>query len=112
LIEAARVEIAKASVSQLPFADGTFDLVTAVETHYYWPDLVKSLREIRWVLKPGATLMIVAESYKGGGVYGRVQQLAMKPLRAAVLSVEESRRLFSTAGFSEVEAFPEPSPVV
>jgi hypothetical protein len=36
----------------------------------------------------------------------------MKPLRAAVLSVEESRRLFSTAGFSEVEAFPEPSPVV
>ena len=34
-----RVEIRKASVSALPFPDDLFDLVTAVETHYFWPDL-------------------------------------------------------------------------
>src|SRR5437868_6848695 len=40
LITAGRVEIRRASVSQLPFADSTFDLVTAIETQYYWPNLV------------------------------------------------------------------------
>jgi ubiquinone/menaquinone biosynthesis C-methylase UbiE len=33
-IAEARVDIEQASVSQLPFPDATFDLVTAVETHY------------------------------------------------------------------------------
>src|SRR6516225_7678745 len=38
-IEAGRVDIQQASVSHLSFPDGTFDVVTAVETHYYWPNL-------------------------------------------------------------------------
>ena len=65
LIAAGRVEIREASVSQLPFDAGTFNLVTAIETHYYWPDLAASMLEIRRVLKPGGTLMILAESYRG-----------------------------------------------
>ena len=39
--QAGRVQIELASVSRLPFAEGTFDLVTAVETRYYWPDRAK-----------------------------------------------------------------------
>jgi ubiquinone/menaquinone biosynthesis C-methylase UbiE len=35
-IEAGRVEIRQASVSELPFPDNTFDVITAVETHYFW----------------------------------------------------------------------------
>jgi SAM-dependent methyltransferase len=38
-IEAGRVQIVQGSVAALPFADRTFDIITAVETHYYWPDL-------------------------------------------------------------------------
>ncbi|HYK91910.1 MAG TPA: class I SAM-dependent methyltransferase [Acidobacteriota bacterium] len=38
-IEAGRVEIREASVSELPFSNDFFDLVTAVETHFWWPDL-------------------------------------------------------------------------
>ncbi len=34
-IGAGRVEIAAGSVSKLPFPDEMFDVVTAVETHYY-----------------------------------------------------------------------------
>jgi ubiquinone/menaquinone biosynthesis C-methylase UbiE len=33
-----RVEILHGSVSQLPFSDSMFDLVTAVETHFWWPN--------------------------------------------------------------------------
>lgn len=103
LIKAGRVEIRQASVSQLPFPDNQFDLITAVETHYYWPDLVKDLQEIRRVLKPGGTLLLIAESYQGGR-YEVVQGWVMKLLlRAAHLSVEEHRNVFVAAGFSEVQ---------
>jgi ubiquinone/menaquinone biosynthesis C-methylase UbiE len=36
-IQEGRVEIEQASVSQLPFPEARFDLVSAVETIYYWP---------------------------------------------------------------------------
>jgi SAM-dependent methyltransferase len=66
-IAAGRVEIKQASVSQLPFPEATFDLVTAVETHYYWPDLVAGMQEILRVLKPGGSLIVIAESrWKAG----------------------------------------------
>lgn len=101
LIAAGRVDIRKASVSQLPFDPGTFDLVTAIETHYYWPDLAASVREIRRVLKPGGTLMILAESYRGSR-FDALQRVVMKPLRSAHLSAHEHRELFTTAGYSDV----------
>jgi len=106
LIETVRVEIRQASVSQLPFPDDKFDLVTAVETQYYWPDLVKDMQEILRVLKPGGTLIIIAESYKGGR-YDMAQGLAMSLLRSTRLSVDEHRDLFSTAGYTDVQMFEE-----
>lgn len=101
LIAAGRVDIRKAAVSELPFDPGTFDLVTAVETHYYWPDLAASMREIRRVLKPGGTLIIIAESYRGSR-FGALQRVVMKPLKSAHLTVDEHRELFTTAGYSDV----------
>ena len=53
LVKAGRVAIEKASVSQLPFPDNKFDLVTAIETQYYWPNLVEDMREVLRVLQPG-----------------------------------------------------------
>ena len=52
-IEIARVEIRKASVSRLPFSEGAFDVITAVETHFWWPALATDLCEVLRVLKPG-----------------------------------------------------------
>jgi SAM-dependent methyltransferase len=104
LIARGRVDIQKASVAELPFADSRFDLVTAIETHYYWPDLAGSMREIRRVLKPGGTLVIIAESYAGGR-FDAVQRVVMKPLKSARLSVDEHRDLFTTAGYADVQIF-------
>jgi ubiquinone/menaquinone biosynthesis C-methylase UbiE len=104
LIKEGRVEIRKASVSQLPFSDDKFDLVTAVETQYYWPDLLKDMQEILRVLKPGGTLIIIAESYKGGR-YDKLHGPVMRLLRSALLSVDEHRELFSKAGYIDVQTF-------
>ena len=104
LMARGRVDIRKASVSELPFANGTFDLATAIETHYYWPDLAGSMREIRRVLKPSGTFIMIAESYAGGR-FDAVQRVVMKPLNSAHLTVDEHRGLFTTAGYEDVQIF-------
>ena len=106
LIQTGRVEIKQASVSQLPFPEDKFNLVTAVETQYYWPDLVKDMQEILRVLKPGGTLIVIAESYKKGA-YDKLQRPVMRLLRSSHLGVKEHRELFSTAGYTDIQTFEE-----
>jgi SAM-dependent methyltransferase len=101
LVASGRVDVRQASVTQLPFGDDEFDLVTAVETHYYWPDLHENVREILRVMRPGATFALVAESYKNGK-YDRLQRLVMAPLGSTHLSVDEHRDLLVSAGYSNV----------
>jgi ubiquinone/menaquinone biosynthesis C-methylase UbiE len=101
-IEAGRVQIGQGSVVALPFPDRTFDIVTAVETHYYWPDLPANVREMLRVLKPGGTFALIAETYRGGPLrflYG----VFMPLLGAAFLSDAEHRDLLKQAGFTAVE---------
>jgi ubiquinone/menaquinone biosynthesis C-methylase UbiE len=104
-----RVEIRQGSVSALPFADDVFDLVTAVETHYFWPNLAADTREVLRVLKPGGTLILIAEAYKGAKT--ATAQLTEKYLPLAgmtLLSVDEHRELFTTADYSDVRVMEEP----
>lgn len=106
LIKAGRVVVEKASVSHLPFPDNTFDLVTAIETQYYWPDLEGDMREILRVLKPEGRLVIIAEMYKGGR-YDLVKWPVMWLLRSSHLSVSNHRDLFTSSGYVDVEIFEE-----
>jgi SAM-dependent methyltransferase len=107
-VESGRVEIQKATVSKLPFPADFFDLVTAVETHYYWPDRLGDMREIYRVLKPGGSLLIVAEAYRGRG-FAVQYQLAMKLIGAAYLSPDDHRDLFVNAGYTDVGVVVEPA---
>jgi ubiquinone/menaquinone biosynthesis C-methylase UbiE len=102
-----RVDIQQGSVSDLPFPDGMFDVVTAVETHYYWPDLVADLCEIWRVLKPGGRLVVIAEAYKGRR-FDAFFRPAMKLLRAKYLSVSEHHEMFSAAGYCDTVVLEEP----
>ena len=106
LIQEGRVEIQHASVSRLPYPERRFDLVTAVETHYYWPDPVTDLREILRVLKPGGRLIIIAETYRGER-FDRFFRVVMRLLRARYLTVREHEELFTTAGYADVAVFEE-----
>ena len=99
-----RVAILQGSVSTLPFPDHMFDLVTAVETHFFWPDLVADMHEVLRVLKPSGKLIVIAEAYKGGKHDKALQKLAGL-MNMALLSVNEYRELFSRAGYSDVQIF-------
>jgi ubiquinone/menaquinone biosynthesis C-methylase UbiE len=102
LIEAGRVSVQQASVSQLPFPDASFDLITAVETHYYWPDLDHDLREVLRVLKPGGQFVLIAETYRGPARSWLLSPV-MRVLGARYLSLDQHRAALAEAGFAGVE---------
>ena len=60
-ISSGRLRIVESSVESLPFRDGFFDVVTAFETTYFWPELQAGLTEIHRVLNRGGRLVIANE---------------------------------------------------
>ena len=67
LMGSGRLDLQLASVDDLPFGDGYFAMVTAIETYFFWPDLRAGLAEIVRVLTPGGILAIGAEERFGAG---------------------------------------------
>ncbi|MFM0730614.1 class I SAM-dependent methyltransferase [Paraburkholderia sediminicola] len=55
-----RAWLETADVMSLPFAAGLFDKAIAINTTYFWPDLIASLKETRRVLRAGGVLVIAA----------------------------------------------------
>ena len=45
----------------LPFGNDVFDLITAFETIYFWPDILEAFKQVHRVLKPNGTFMICNE---------------------------------------------------
>lgn len=109
LIKAGRVEVRQGSVSQLPFADNMFDLVTAVETHFWWPNLDGDVREVFRVVKPGGSFVVIAEVYKGANTAmtkkceEQAPQTGMK-----ILDIDGHREMLAKAGFREAQVRVDP----
>jgi len=108
-IDMARVEIGEAAVSRLPFSDGAFDVVTAVETHFWWPALQTDLREVLRVLKPAGRLIIIAEVYRGAPAFtSKAAEKYSEKTGMALLSVEEHREHLRDAGYCDIQIITEP----
>jgi len=107
-IEEGRVEIHQGTVSELPFNDQTFDLVTAVETHFWWQDLPAGVCEVRRVLKPGGTVIIIAEVYRGAATRtAKLLERYAPRTGIKLLTVNEHRDLLVNAGFARVQVVEE-----
>ncbi len=82
-----RVETAVSAAEQLPFDDGSFDLVLGHAVLHHLPDLDRAAAEFARVLRPGGTVVFCGEPSAGG------DQLAAWPKRAAVAASPAWRRL-------------------
>lgn len=97
----ARAAFLTADVSSLPFLDYSFDGAVAFETTYFWPDLVRGLRELVRVLRPNGRILIVNELYRYPGLTEEEEEV-IKLLEMEVLTPEEYRARLAEAGLEKV----------
>lgn len=95
-----RCSVYEGSAELLPFGANHFDIITAFETIYFWPDLPSTLKEIKRVLKPGGTFLIVNEA----DGYGFLDNLYPKIIKdMTVYKTEELSSILTKAGFTNIE---------
>jgi ubiquinone/menaquinone biosynthesis C-methylase UbiE len=99
LVEQGRVFLRIANVSDLPYEDGRFDLIMAINSHYFWPDLQAGLGEIKRVLKPRGSVALAGGEYFGGKHDTRIRRLAANG-RMNCQTLPELRDTMSGAGYS------------
>ena len=59
-IKQGKCNVVQGDVSAIPFSDATFDYVSAFETVYFWPGLVKCFSEVNRVLKSEGIFLILS----------------------------------------------------
>lgn len=92
-----RCSVYEGSAELLPFGANHFDVITAFETIYFWPNLPNTLKEIK---KPGGTFLIVNEA----DGYGFLDNLYPKIIKGMTLyKTEELSTILTKAGFTNIE---------
>ena len=100
-IEDGRCEIRQESVSEMSFDDDTFDIITAFETVYFWPDIENDFREVRRVLKKGGNFLICNEALPKKD--DERQKEFIELLNCNIYSEYELVDFLKESGFSKVD---------
>ncbi|MBQ1352264.1 MAG: class I SAM-dependent methyltransferase [Oscillospiraceae bacterium] len=100
MLAAGRCEVLQGNVTSLPFETETFDLATAFETVYFWPELEQCFAEVRRVLKPGSTFLICNES---DGTDKTAQKYEKIIDGMKCYTAEQLTAALQAAGFSEIK---------
>lgn len=96
-ISEGRADIFLGSVSSLPFNDNKFDIITAFETVYFWPNLTDNFKEVLRILKDGGTFFICNEASKPEGFERWIDMLDMQ-----IYTKEALSKSLSKAGFCNI----------
>lgn len=101
LIDNNKVHISQADVSDLPFKNETFTVVTAFETIYFWPDWLQNFKEILRVLKQGGKFCVVLEIMKSK----ESNEVMRKKIDMRVPKDGEVAEIMLEAGFKDIESY-------
>ena len=94
-----QVFVQQGSADSLPWKDASFDVVTAVETVYFWLNLPKCFQEIKRILKPGGQFAIMIEVIEGDSIWTNVVE------GMTAYTPEQLKDMLVQTGFSHVEIF-------
>lgn len=98
-IRARRCEVVEGNAAALPFDDESFNLATAFETIYFWPDITDCYRQVYRVLRRGGRFMIVNESDGTDPWYNSWEDVIGS---MHTYTVEEIEAGLKAAGFSSI----------
>ncbi len=105
-IAAGRCEVRQGDVSDLRLPDCSFDLATAFETVYFWPEPGRCFGQIARILKPGGIFMICNES-DGEDDAGKKYEGIIDGMKC--YTAEQLVAALKAAGFSEATGHHHPS---
>lgn len=104
LIAQNRVEIFHNSVEKTGFKDEFFDLVTAIETYYFWTNIAIAVQEIKRILKKEGTLLIINEMIKDGTFEVENAEIIAKT-QVHLVPLREMQRILHSAGYNSVKVY-------
>ena len=95
--------VLEGDVRTLPFEDGSFDLVTAFETVYFW-DMPAGFAEVRRVLRPGGQFLICNED---NGTSADAQEVADGIPGMVIPTGNQLADLLKDASFGIIQVYDE-----
>lgn len=99
-----RVFVTEDSVEKMNFSDDFFDMVTGIETYYFWRNLSDAFHEIKRVLKPKGTLVLINEMIKDG--FFEIENAeVIKKTHVKLVSLREIKKILEEQGFASVKVF-------
>ena len=104
VIDRGIVNVLKGSVSDMPFYDGTFDIVTGFETIYFWPDFINDLKEVNRVLKKGGLVFFCNEAVYREGEMEKYDDL-VELLDMKIYSEDVLKESLEKTGFKDFESY-------
>jgi len=99
LVTSGKAEFRLGEASSLPWKNDEFSVVVGIETFFFWPDPIASLKEIYRVLAPDGRLVIEMAYNKEDGLdhTKHVKQMNLK-----LYTADEMTKILNEAGFSDV----------
>lgn len=95
-----RCNILHGDVTELPFDDETFHLITAFETIYFWSDINKAFKQVHRVLKNHGTFMICNES-NGENLKDKKWTKMIQGMK--IYTSEELEKFLKSVGFTDFQ---------
>ena len=93
-----RADLRIGTADQLPWPDETFDKAAALHNFQFWPDPARGLAEVRRVLKPGASFLLMLRDHEG-----RQLRDLPNPISRTGREAEGTLAALQSAGFQGVQ---------
>ena len=97
-----RCKIIQADVSKMPIDDEIYDLVSAFETIYFWPDLSKTFKEVLRIIKPNGQF-VMAQGTDGNHPDDEKWLSSVEGM--SLYTAQDLENYLLNAGFTSVKSF-------
>ena len=101
-VDNGRCTVIQADVQDMPIDDESYDLATAFETIYFWPEIQETFKEVSRVIKPNGRFMI-AQGTDGNHPDDEKWLATVEGM--SVYTSPELERYLLDAGFKSVESY-------